>query len=238
MSRVNYSLLVIGAGGTGTYVLKELSRFLYDNNRKISRMTIFDGDTVELKNLSRQAFQSEDIGQNKAAVMADILSSAFDLRWESYGEYLLDSKTLDNFLYHNTVPLIVGCVDNHACRMVLEDYFNSHENCFYLDSANEYDTGEVIFSYKVEGQVLSPCRSHYFPKIREKSKARNEISCEELNNVSPQHIATNMTAGNILLTEICSILNDKPHPGMVTFDTGMFSQEFIPYTAMVKKEAA
>ncbi len=225
-----YSLIVIGAGGTGTYVLKELSRFLSGNDvPNIRRMTIADGDRVEEKNLARQAFQKEDIGINKAAVMADVLNSAFSLKWESYGEYITETEQLNDMVYPDSIPVVVGCVDNHPCRMVLEEFFASVKNCCYLDSANEFDTGEVVFSYKAEDTVMSPCRSHYFPKIKEKAKARTEMSCEELNNVSPQHIATNMAAGNILLTELCNIFNGRPSPGMVMFDLSVFSQEFVPF---------
>ncbi len=229
-TQTKYSLIVVGAGGTGTYFLKEFSRFLSGKEGlPVASMTIFDGDTVEQKNLERQAFTEDDLGQNKAAVMADVLNASFGLNWQSVGEYLLKPSQLADVVGFNTVPVIIGCVDNHACRLVVEEYVSSVENCFYLDSANEFDTGEVIFSYKVGNKLISPCRSHYFPKIREKSKARNEISCEELNIVSPQHIATNMAAGNILLTEICSIFNNLPHPGMVTFDLSMYSQEYVPY---------
>ncbi len=225
-----YSIIVIGAGGTGTYFLKEFSRFLSGkSDLPVASLTIFDGDTVEHKNLERQAFTEDDLGQNKAAVMAEVLNSSFDLNWEAVGEYLLKPGQLKEEVGTGTVPIIIGCVDNHACRLVVEEYVSSVENCFYLDSANEFDTGEVIFSYRVKNKQISPCRSHYFPKIREKSKARNEISCEELNNVAPQHIATNMAAGNILLTEVCALFDNLPHPGMVTFDLSMYSQEYVPY---------
>ena len=227
-----YSVIVIGAGGTGTYFLKEFSRFLSgkpSGETRVSSLTVFDGDTVEEKNLERQAFTEDDLGQNKAAVMADVLNSAFGLDWRASGEYLLNTSQLKDAVKYDTVPVIVGCVDNHSCRLVIEKYFSSVRDCFYLDSANEFTTGEVVFSYRAENRTVSPCRSHYFPKIREKAKARNEMSCEELNNVAPQHIATNMCAGNILLTEICSILKNTPHPGIVTFDTASFSQEYVPY---------
>ena len=77
---VRLSLIVVGAGGTGTYFLKEVSRYLAAADReKIARMLIVDGDTVERKNLSRQAFTSDDIGRNKAEVMAEVLNECFDL---------------------------------------------------------------------------------------------------------------------------------------------------------------
>ncbi len=226
------TLVVVGSGGTGTYFLKEFSRFICGGDKRLDKMYIIDGDTVEEKNLSRQSFQAEDIGQNKAAVMADVLNSAFDLSWISVGCYLTSMEQLEELVgkaEYNPV-MIVGCVDNHACRLVLEKYFRAHKNVIYYDSANEFSTGEVVFSYKAQGKVLSPCRSYYFPDIkREKHKAVTEMSCEELNSVSPQHIATNMTAGNILLRETCSFLSKKATLGFVTFDTETYYQELTLY---------
>lgn len=236
-----FHVIVVGSGGTGTYFLKEFSRFIQGGHRAVSKLTIIDGDTVEEKNMERQSFAPEDVGFNKAAVMADVLSSAFELNWESYSEYLTELEQLDEIVGKGSsrTPLIVGCVDNHACRMLLEEFFSKKDNVIYLDSANEFSTGESVFAYKKNGKVVSPCRSYYYPEIAKKdNKAVTEMSCEELNNVAPQHIATNMTAGNILLKEVCSILSGTPHPGMVTFDLDMYYQEFWPYTENAEKASA
>ena len=86
---VRLSLIVVVAGGTGTYFLKEVSRYLAAADReKIARMLIVDGDTVERKNLSRQAFTSDDIGRNKAEVMAEVLNECFGLTWQACTEYI------------------------------------------------------------------------------------------------------------------------------------------------------
>ncbi len=225
-----YSIIVIGSGGTGTYFLKEFSRFIAGGLKCISDMYIFDGDVVEDKNLERQSFTKDDVGFNKASVMADALSGAFNLRWVSYSSYLTELEQLTRLERKEITPIIIGCVDNHACRLLLEEYFDKCENICYFDSANEFSTGEVVFGYKINGKVISPYRSHYFPKIKETvQKKRTEMSCEELNEVAPQHIATNMCAGNILLKEICSLFSGNPHPGMVVFDTDNYIQEYMPY---------
>ena len=230
-----YNVIVIGSGGTGTYFLKEFSRFIAGGNNNVNKLIIFDGDVIENKNLARQSFTKDDVGFNKAAVMADVLSGAFDLNWVAHATYLTELKQLEDIskecAYGKTIiPIIVGCVDNHACRLLLEEYFNSHENVIYFDSANEFSTGEVVFSYKLKNNVISPTRTHYFPHIKNADLRKvTEMSCEELNNVAPQHIATNMCAGNILLKEICSLFEGKPHPGMVTFDTDNYYQEFVPF---------
>ena len=62
MAEQNYTVFVVGSGGTGTYFLKEISRYLSNKDRSSLRaMYIIDGDVIEKKNLSRQAFIDDDI---------------------------------------------------------------------------------------------------------------------------------------------------------------------------------
>ena len=49
MDKPKYNIIVIGAGGTGTYFLKEFSRFLCGTSSVIESFSIFDGDVVENK---------------------------------------------------------------------------------------------------------------------------------------------------------------------------------------------
>lgn len=228
MAELVYSIVVVGAGGTGSYFLKEFSRYLYDNRKakeKISSMSIIDGDIIERKNIRRQAFQEEDIGQAKATVLASVLNEAFDLKWKAYYQYLLKVDDFEGKLvkkvYNSTViPLIIGCVDNHACRLVCEEFFSQQENCIYIDSANEFSDGEVVFAAKKNGKVVSPCRSTVFPDILT-GDLRNveELSCTELNEVAPQHITANMQAGLILLQAVTSLLEE----GRVTTGVTIFN---------------
>jgi len=234
-NKMKFDLIVIGSGGTGTYFLKEISRFLSSNNEAlemIDRMTIIDGDVVEEKNLARQCFDETDIGLKKATVMASVLNDAFGLKWQAYVEYITSHAELYRFVDYGTVPVIFGCVDNHAARLVCEQFFNSRESCIYFDSANEYENGEVVYAYKLKNQIVGPLRSYYFPDILS-GDLRNvtEISCEELNNVSPQHILTNMTAGLALCSAFCALLKGGMRPGVTYFNSDNFYADFVPYTS-------
>lgn len=236
---MKYSLFVIGAGGTGTYFLKEFSRFLSGNEemkKQISSMVIFDGDEVERKNLARQCFIEDDIGRNKASVMAEVLNETFDLEYEAHGCYLNNIDQLSK--QFGTVPIIISCVDNHGCRLLLEKYFKKQESCVYFDSANEYDTGEVVYAYKSNRKIGGPVRSHYFPQIKKGDvRNREEISCEELNNVAPQHIFTNMQAGHLLCVGLANLLNGVITPGFAYFNSFNYSCDFVPWKGCVEDES-
>lgn len=227
-----YEIFVVGAGGTGSYFLKEFSRFIHGSKyqKMCEWLHIIDGDTVEEKNLARQCFTPEDVGRNKAAVMAEVLNDAFGLSWKSHPFYLSDVKQINEMRKSSYTAVIISCVDNHACRLILEEYFHNSRNVVYLDSANEFDTGECVYSYKEYNKVIGPVRSHYFPEIKEgDNKSRLELSCEELNNVEPQHIFTNMFAGQLLCAGIANLLEGKKTPGFTYFNALNYESAFVPY---------
>lgn len=232
-----YVMIIVGAGGTGTYFLKEFSRFVAGSSyeKQIAGMYILDGDCVEKKNLTRQCFVEEDIGRNKASVMTEVLNGAFQLSFVSLNQYLRDKNTLEELLCNHKrygvkpIPLIISCVDNHGCRLLLEEYFNDSQNCIYFDAANEYETGEVVYSYKLDGKVAGPLRSFYFPGIKkEDTRSREELSCEELNNVSPQHIFTNMKSAHLLLSGVANLFAGTMTPGFSYFNVFKYEAGFVP----------
>jgi len=232
--KIEYQILVIGAGGTGTYFLKEFSRYLAGNEKamkKVFSLSVADGDLVEKKNLARQAFCREDIGQKKAAVMASLLNDCFDLSWNAYGKYLLKREQIEEVLgkaamysYGNksVIPVLIGCVDNHACRLLCEEYFCCVDNCIYFDAANEYSSGEIVYASRIKGRTISPLRSQIFPDIKE-GNLRNveEMSCAELNAAAPQHIVVNMHAGLCLLSAVARLLEENMLMSGATFFDAM-----------------
>ena len=81
---INHVVLV-GVGGTGSALARSIARILYDMGRRgmhTPRYTLIDPDTVEQKNVGRQAgFAPADIGQNKAL----LLSKRFNLESKTRG---------------------------------------------------------------------------------------------------------------------------------------------------------
>lgn len=244
MAKIKYSLAVMGAGGTGSYFLKEVSRQISstpDMQKQISSMYICDGDIVEEKNLERQCFIMDDVGRSKASVLGEVLNDTFSLNWQVLPSYVEKMETLYKLFPESdkipkedtatiTIPIIIGCVDNHGARLLFEEFFNKAHNCIYFDAGNEFETGEVVFAYKLGGKVISPVRSHYFPEIKEgDTRSRSDISCTELNNVAPQHIYTNMMAGLTLCSGFSSLMKNEPKCGLVFFNSKEMSSEFIPY---------
>lgn len=234
---VVFDVIVIGAGGTGTYFIKEAGRFISSlkNKMVVRSFAIVDADTVEEKNLTRQCFMEEDIGAYKADVMANALHELFELDAVAVTRFIDSVKDIEQILPADEkeklcIPVIIGCVDNHACRLVCESFFHESANCIYYDSANEFDNGEVVYAVKLNNSVIAPPRSHYFPEIKQDKKKRSEMSCTELNAVAPQHILTNMCAGMALLSGFIPLLEKfQLKKGMCMFNPFLNQMQFIPY---------
>ncbi|MBR4604625.1 MAG: ThiF family adenylyltransferase [Lachnospiraceae bacterium] len=239
---MKYSIIVVGAGGTGSYFLKEVSRFLQGNG-SIAGLYVYDGDVVEKKNLARQSFMSEDVGRNKAAVMAEALNEAFGLSWMAFPHYVNKADELISVASRRgsygeaILPILVCCADNHAVRLLMEEAFGKLDNAAYFDSANEFTTGEVVYAYRVNKKTLGPARTHYFPDVKKGDlRGREEMSCTELNAVEPQHIFTNMLAGNLLCTGVSNLLAKKSTPGVAYFNASRMDCRFVPYVPAEKPE--
>ena len=72
------NVIVIGCGGTGSRVIPWIAQYLATlPSTLVPTLTLIDGDIVEPKNLSRQNFIQEDVGLNKAVVLADRYSDAY-----------------------------------------------------------------------------------------------------------------------------------------------------------------
>lgn len=234
IEKIKFHIFVLGAGGTGTYFIKEFSRYIASlkNPPVEKRMYIMDGDTVEAKNLDRQAFLMEDVGLKKSSVIAGVVNqSLFDgslMEWVSLPSYLTDLAQLSVLPSSNeaetkewfagngylNIPFIISCVDNHAARLLLEEYFEKQANCILFDSANEFDNGECVFAAKMAGKVISPVRSYYFPDIKTGDlRPVTEMSCTELNAVAPQHIFTNMYAALQLLSQASALIENGTFSG-------------------------
>lgn len=65
--RFSERIHIIGCGSVGSVVAENLARF------GITRMTLYDFDTVEPRNLANQMFTQNDVGRLKVEALADML---------------------------------------------------------------------------------------------------------------------------------------------------------------------
>lgn len=238
-------LVLIGCGGTGGCFFSRMARFLSDmkfTNMSL-RVRIIDGDHVEYKNLGRQPFIESDVGENKAVALAAAALESLDVRVKAYPFFLSPHKmgilhsgmtSYDN----EDLQIIIGAVDNHACRKLLHDYFKNYKyegTLFYLDAANEFSCGEIVIGKRTSKRIFSPDRAHYYPEIlKDEQKPVYEMSCEELNMAEPQHLATNSMAADLLFAYVSQLLiagtnASQAVSGIVYFDVFRLFSRFDVY---------
>jgi len=237
-----YHIVVVGCGGTGSVFMEKLTRYLACRKEKdIGSIVLIDGDVVEEKNLRNQSFIKEDVGLYKSVVWENIANAMLeDHPCHSYGTYIENKDELKKIikkhsksLYGTTdITVLIGACDNHACRLVMESFFYDEspdsKNLLYFDSANEFDTGETVFAAKIEGRVISPCRSALFPDVLKGDlRSVREMSCEELNAVAPQHMLINQLAAMQLMMGMVKVLEKAEIPtGVTCFNTNFSTQHF------------
>ena len=167
------AIIVIGCGGTGSWLIPKLVKTINDMKRKnlITKdftLALVDGDTVEPKNLIRQNFIEQDIGKNKATVMADRYSPHLNegISTVYLDKYLtkikenLEGKDEDNFVNIDSflsgfvdgdvTTIIFNLVDNDNARKSLHcsaKFLSDRGNIIIADVGNEDTFGQLYASF-------------------------------------------------------------------------------------------
>lgn len=155
------SIVVIGAGGTGSRLLPPLAQLIKTCLRKHNPAAmldkcdtyIIDGDIVEEKNLSRQNFITPDVGRNKALVVAERYARAFGINVIPCTEFLtpMTKPLFDGpageisfkTVFENAV--VIFCVDSAKARKEILKFMDKYctSNLFVIDAGNEDDFGQI-----------------------------------------------------------------------------------------------
>lgn len=209
LSNNQFVILVIGAGGTGGNVVTNLCRLVEPLKDIKVKIIVADGDLIEKKNRKRQPYALHEEGENKAAILVNKCSSAFDVDISAYPHYIEDTKTIKELTHKSyTTPIIIGCVDNNKTRQLLHDYFESSDSLFYIDSGNEEWDGQVICGIRIDGKTIAePIAGVYSDILQDDSSIfKSEESCELVRVERPQQFITNLQAAVIVLSFISDII--------------------------------
>ena len=172
-------IVVLGAGGTGGYLIPHLYRIAFADSARTYRIIICDGDIVEKKNLVRQNFVKQDIGRNKAAVLAERYAGAFGIECEYIPEYIENEARLKGLVrpdfrksyWNNTAEtqrvILIGCVDNNKSRALCHKVFYETENLIYIDSGNGESTGQVVCGVRQNGRTTYKPVGSLYPDVLE-----------------------------------------------------------------------
>lgn len=227
--KVKYMFIIVGAGGTGSLLARDLPKLLIDTNHK---MLLIDGDIVEKKNLKRQSYQEQDIKENKAVALSSKINSFYDVNCEALPKYLTGNEIIEyvrntdtsaklNILntyedYIEITPVIIGCVDNNVTRKILERNYKElikERNCYYLDSGNGEYEGNIYIKFKNEFGEQGALRSEVYQYSEDLHPL--EESCEaQASQGNVQYLVTNNKMANYLLEHLHALLTDELKGGI------------------------
>jgi molybdopterin/thiamine biosynthesis adenylyltransferase len=120
-------IAIVGAGGIGSYLCKEMHNFhKHDQFGACNvEITVWDNDTVDMKNLKYQNFQEFDLGDNKA----EVIGMRYDFDYEI--ERLEEEAAFNNY------NVIIAAVDNSKFRRLLYNWAEKNAETYWIDLRSE-----------------------------------------------------------------------------------------------------
>jgi molybdopterin/thiamine biosynthesis adenylyltransferase len=237
------NFIQIGCGGTGSWLVPLLSKFINNLALKFSDLNLkyilFDGDTVEDRNILRQNFDNWDIEKNKAEALA--LKNVFNYEKIIVNPINCDKKSLINNIiscvahereYNKHLFILIGCVDKNKYRRMifstiktvrkdLNSYFTT-DGFIYIDAGNLLYNGQVItLPFGLKEYQKKPPKLKFFKMFPAKDDTENAPSCAFF---ADQSQSINNLAASIIFCNIQKILiNSELPPEMITFNSSGYS---------------
>ena len=162
---INAHALIIGAGGLGSPAA------LYLASAGIGRITLADGDTVDLTNLQRQIIHTQErIGQAKALSGKIALAQ---INPEVIVEPLIQrlvGEQLESLV--SEADVVLDCCDNFATRHAINSACVKHKTPLVSGAAIRFSGQLSVFDTRREN---APCYHCLFPEAEESEETRCAI---------------------------------------------------------------
>lgn len=132
------TVLIVGCGALGSPLA------MYLAGAGVGKLVLYDFDTIELSNLHRQVFYTEqETGMSKSEILKKRIESLnSEIEVEAHKEFLTIQKLLE--LNHN-FNIIADTADNPATTYMLDKY--CRHNDIYLSTAGVVGWDAQIFTY-------------------------------------------------------------------------------------------
>lgn len=151
LKRSTRRIVVVGAGGTGSWLLAPLARFLAAEEYT-GMLAIVDGDKYSEDNMLRQEFDRTQLHMNKASVWAKRLRAQYlDLDVADHPIYVSD-ENVTSLIQNGDVVFI--CADNHGARARITYQARTLKNITVINAGNEIVDGHVHVYIRRGGKAL------------------------------------------------------------------------------------
>lgn len=222
---------IFGAGGTGGFALEFLTRLFAGSEITID---VYDGDTVENKNLKRQNFTTNDLDLSKVDALINRLQHQVPEppTFVPHTEYIVDSDELLAEVLSTTEDdeqiIFVLAVDNIATRRLINktitDLSDIDIDVIALDSGNHDQGGQVVLYNNfpiMEKDILGnetatqlKSMLELYPEIDVINDINDEnpglvANCAEDSESKPQSMMANVRNGELLASIIYQIYQNQ-----------------------------
>jgi PRTRC genetic system ThiF family protein len=231
-------IIIVGVGGTGANVARSVARIAYDMKQRsmtVPEICLIDPDKVEEHNVGRQLFGPQDVGRNKAEVVAMRLNYTLGL---TIG---FVPTGVDKQCLRGNSRIIISCVDNHEARQVIHDNLDSmgYSKNILIGVGNDKDSGQVCIgntkhredalkSVKGDGKkakqkeiVFLPAEGLLFPALLqpdpEPKRNKRNLSCAELLALGEQHLLINDLMATVAASYVYKLLHREPITTFLTY---------------------
>jgi PRTRC genetic system ThiF family protein len=211
-------VVLVGVGGTGSWLAPDVVRILKRVNNPGIRFTLVDPDTVEARNVERQNFCEAEVGRNKAETMAERLTHAYGLDIAAMPVEF--SKDMLAGLRHMEIALVLGCVDNAAARRTIHAALatvQSPEHFWWLDCGNHASSGQVClgnhtvnskrYPFPAKCSVF-PAPTVQHPELLVDANEPGPTTCAEITD--PQGLTVNRMVAAIAGDYVMRLLTGTP----------------------------
>lgn len=235
---MHFDIVQVGTGGNGGYIIQRLAK-LISNVQKLSDKTTFsytliDADLVESKNLQRQPFLPNDVGQNKAKTLAGRYGKAYQFPI-FYKEAFVESVEELKECFPSNHPtyvqesarllfrVLIGAVDNNASRKIMHEYFTQDKNIVYIDcgvdgvltEGSEEDilrsgySGHCVCGINTKDGILPSVAGVYPDILEDKDSLLPSQSCGQNVVSQPQRMQSNEMAALITVGYLNQIFAER-----------------------------
>lgn len=154
-------IFIFGCGGTGSRLVPLIAQFMKSCRWVVNpEIVLIDFDTVEEKNLTRQNFIPFDLSKNKAVVLANRYSKAFNINITPITAKVKRGTVQEDAAltqFHEILRMdgsrnniFVLCVDSPEARKeileMLVGAVGRNASNLIIDSGNENDFGQIVIS--------------------------------------------------------------------------------------------
>lgn len=237
---------VVGCGGTGSAIAAGLV-YLHQSMLAFGhpaglQVRLFDPDTVSPANCVRQAFARNEVGLNKAIVIANRINAFYGFDWEGVAERY---SILTEGLYGHR-DIVIGCVDTRAARRSIAAVCNKVGAHYWLDLGNTAEGGQFLLGEPRSNTVDRPSRlrtvAELWPELVDPSLDDDNLpSCSAAEALTRQAPFVNQVIANHALSLLSRLFRYGAidfHGAFINTATGRVSCIPVPQRVELTNEEA